>query len=251
MKKLFNIVVRLIVSASVASAALLPLTTSAAYADHSYWAKAHGQKTVRVKEVERITYYKVSKPKRQHSHKQHKKHKKHAKHKHHKKHVKYVRYNERSDRYYRKHVQYQEPRYRPTSNTPSISFDKVMGGRIIGALLGGAAGTQFGKGRGRTVAIVGGAIIGAVIGGEVGKSMQKSDQNQASHVLENVPTGQTVTWRNPDTGRDYEMTPTKTYRTSSNLPCREYSTWVFVDGFEEQVTGRACRTPDGRWKMLS
>ncbi len=239
MKNLFNTGVRVIVSASILSSALLSVSATTAYADKRHWSKSHGQKVIRVKEVERIIYYKVSKPKHRKSYKKHRKN------------VTYVRYIERPERRSRKRVQYHVPRYQPTSTIPSISFDKVFGGRIIGALLGGAAGIQIGKGNGRTVAIIGGAIVGAVIGGEVGRSMQTSDQNQATQVLENVPTGQTVTWHNPDTGRDFEMTPTKTYKTSSNLPCREYSTWVFVDGFEEEVTGRACRTSDGRWKMLS
>ncbi|MBL4665836.1 MAG: glycine zipper 2TM domain-containing protein [Sneathiella sp.] len=232
MKNFISVSTRLIASATIASIAMLSVSTSVAQAGGGHWSKKHGQKIVRVKEVERTVYYKVSKPKRRHSHK------KHAAYHTHKK---YVTYYERPVRKYRKKA----------SKSHSISFDEVMGGRIIGALLGGVAGTQFGKGRGRTVAIVGGAIAGAVIGGEVGRSMRKSDQYQASQVLENVRTGQTVTWENPDTGRSFEMTPTKTYRTSSNRPCREYSTWVFVDGFEEQVTGRACRAPDGRWKMLS
>ncbi len=130
-----------------------------------------------------------------------------------------------------------------------LRIDRVTGGQIIGAILGGVAGTQFGKGNGRTVAIAGGAILGAIIGGEVGKSMQAADQQQANHVLETTPTGQTITWNNPDTGRRYQMTPTKTYKTDSDLYCREYTSRVTIGGSRKKVYGQACRMPDGSWKI--
>lgn len=132
-----------------------------------------------------------------------------------------------------------------------FEFNQVMGGQIIGAILGGAAGTQFGKGNGRTVAIAGGAILGAIIGGEVGKTMQAADQQQANRVLEATPTGQTITWNNPDTGRGYQMTPTKTYKTESNVYCREYTSKARIGGSQNRVYGQACRMPDGSWKILN
>ena len=106
----------------------------------------------------------------------------------------------------------------------------------------------IGKGSGRTAAIVGGVAAGAVLGGYVGNSMEASDEARVQHTLETGRTGKTVIWQNPDTGNRYEVTPTRTYRTADNRDCREYKTWVFVDGYEEQVTGTACRLPNGTWQ---
>ena len=118
---------------------------------------------------------------------------------------------------------------------------------MIGGILGAATGTQFGKGRGRVVAVLGGAILGAVLGNEVSKSIKENDRRHAQSTLETVPTGQTVAWRNPDTGARYNITPTVTYQKPNGRHCREYTTWVFIDGYEEKATGTACRTPDGAW----
>ena len=194
----------------------------------------------------KVTYYKVVES-RHHPRNSHRK-------KHHGWYPKYERrhnHDQLSHWKHRHNRHHQPHRHKDTRRTSGFDLSGINGGHIIGAILGGAAGTQFGKGRGRTVSILGGAVLGAVIGGEVGKSMQASDHAQANRVLETAPTGQTITWNNPETGRQYEMTPTRTYRTSNNLPCRDYTSWVFVDGFEEQVKGRACRMPDGRWKMMS
>ena len=113
----------------------------------------------------------------------------------------------------------------------NIGFDNRTGGAIIGALLGAAGGTQFGKGNGRTVAILTGTVIGAVIGGKIGQDMDRADHNQVQYTLENTPTGQPVAWKNPDNGNQYTVTPTHTYRTGSNVNCRDYDAWVFIDGY--------------------
>ena len=139
------------------------------------------------------------------------------------------------------------------NNTPrrsNIGFDNRTGGAIIGALLGAAGGTQFGKGRGRTVAILTGTVIGAVIGGKIGQDMDRADHAQVQNTLENTPTGQPVAWKNPDNGNQYTVTPTRTYRTGSNVNCRDYDAWVFIDGYEQKVTGTACRRPDGTWQQV-
>lgn len=126
-------------------------------------------------------------------------------------------------------------------------ISSTFGGQIIGAILGGAIGTQVGKGSGRTAAIIGGAVVGAILGGRVGQQMEAADRRRSQTVLETAPTGRSVNWKNPDTGAQYKVTPTKTYRTASGQACRDYTTWVFIDGYEEQVHGTACRTADGRW----
>lgn len=132
-------------------------------------------------------------------------------------------------------------------NRTEFGVSSSLGGAIIGALLGGLGGSQIGSGSGRTAAIVGGIAAGAVIGGAIGDSMQSDDQARVQNTLETGRNGDTVIWRNQDTGNRYEVTPTRTYRTAGR-DCREYTSWVFLGGYEEQVTGTACRMPDGSWQ---
>jgi len=161
---------------------------------------------------------------------------------HHKKHVRHQRQHQRPDVIY---IERRDYDYRRTSG-----LNAETGGTILGAIFGAAAGTQFGKGRGRTVAILGGAVLGAVLGGEVGRSMEASDHAQTQHVLESNRTGQPTIWRNPDTGSQYKVLPTRTYKTGNNLDCRDFTTWAVIDGYEEEVKGTACRQSDGTWKQL-
>ncbi|WP_169577628.1 glycine zipper 2TM domain-containing protein [Sinimarinibacterium sp. CAU 1509] len=74
----------------------------------------------------------------------------------------------------------QQPAYR--SNTcadcgtvNSVTAREVAGqpniaGAVIGAIIGGVAGNQFGKGRGNTAATAGGAVVGGVVGSQVSKT---------------------------------------------------------------------------------
>ena len=120
-------------------------------------------------------------------------------------------------------------------------------GMVIGGILGGVLGSHVGKGHGRTAAIIIGSVIGANIGGNVGRSMDDSDRLKAAHAFENVRTGVRSSWRNPDTGNYYEVTPTKTYSSSAG-PCREYVLDATIGGKPQKVYGTACRQPDGSWK---
>jgi surface antigen len=123
-------------------------------------------------------------------------------------------------------------------------------GMVIGGILGGVLGAQVGGGRGRTVATIVGTLAGAAIGGAVGKSMDETDRLKTAHALESVRTGVPSTWRNPDTGNRYTVTPTRTYD-SAQGPCREYTVDALVGGRPEKVYGTACRQPDGSWRVVS
>jgi surface antigen len=46
------------------------------------------------------------------------------------------------------------------------------------------------------------------------------------------------------------VTPTKTFQEPDGTPCREYVTDAVIGGQREQVTGTACRQPDGSWKIV-
>jgi len=128
--------------------------------------------------------------------------------------------------------------------------NKQQTGTLTGAALGGLVGSTIGQGHGKTAAIIGGAILGGVLGGHIGRQMDASDRRQAQQALESTPTGQPASWRNPDTGRNYTVTPTKTYKEpDSGQYCREYQTDVIIGGKTEHAYGTACRQPDGTWKV--
>lgn len=123
-------------------------------------------------------------------------------------------------------------------------------GMVIGGALGGILGNQVGQGSGRTAAIIVGTLAGAAIGGSVGRSMDQTDRLKTAHSLETVRTGVPSSWRNPDTGNQYTVTPTRTYE-SSQGPCREYTLDARVGGVPETVYGTACRQADGTWRTVN
>ena len=127
---------------------------------------------------------------------------------------------------------------------------KEQTGMVIGGLIGGLGGSQFGGGDGRTAAIIIGTMAGAVIGGAIGRSMDETDQLKAAQTMETVRTGVSSSWQNPDTGNTYVVTPTRTYDTAEG-PCREYTMDATIGGRPEQVYGTACRQPDGSWRLQS
>ncbi len=119
-------------------------------------------------------------------------------------------------------------------------------GMVIGGVLGGVLGSEVGKGHGRTAATIVGTLAGAAIGGTVGRSMNDTDRLKTAHALESVRTDVASTWRNPDTGNQYSVVPTKTYE-RAGAPCREYTIEALVSGKKQQVYGTACRQADGSW----
>src|SRR3954468_6326515 len=88
---------------------------------------------------------------------------------------------------------------------------KEQKGTVGGAVVGGVVGSTIGGGTGRTVAIVALAVGGAMLGSHIGKRLDEADRMKAAQALETAPTGQQVSWKNPDTGAQYALTPTRTY----------------------------------------
>jgi surface antigen len=120
-------------------------------------------------------------------------------------------------------------------------------GMATGAVLGGVLGHQIGSGSGNTIATIGGAALGAFVGSRIGRSMDRDDQRKTAAALERSPDDRATTWKNPNTGQTYSVTPTRTYEGGSG-PCRDFKTTTEIDGREEVVHGTACRQPDGSWK---
>lgn len=123
-------------------------------------------------------------------------------------------------------------------------------GTVLGGALGGVLGSQVGGGDGRTAATIAGTLAGALVGGAIGRSMDQTDRLKVSRSLETERTGAASHWRNPDSGNQYTVTPTRTYETAGT-PCREYTVDGVVGGRKEKIYGTACRQADGTWRTTN
>lgn len=123
-------------------------------------------------------------------------------------------------------------------------------GAVTGAVVGGLAGSAIGGGTGQVVAIAAGAIAGAFIGGYIGHNMDHSDHAAMSQAMDK-PTNKTTTWKNPNTGARYSITPTsKTMASHGYATCRQYRSSVVIDNKKQTVVGTACQQQDGTWKTV-
>ncbi|NQW00511.1 MAG: glycine zipper 2TM domain-containing protein [Rhodospirillales bacterium] len=128
-------------------------------------------------------------------------------------------------------------------------------GTLLGAGTGALVGSQVGGGKGKLVAVVIGTLGGAFLGSQIGKSLDTADrlmmEKNAQSTLEYSKVGTSTAWKNPDSGNSGTFRPTRTYAANSGETCREYESTIYVDGREETATGRACRQPDGTWKIAN
>lgn len=120
-------------------------------------------------------------------------------------------------------------------------------GTVLGAVAGGAIGSQVADREDRPVAIVIGAVIGAVIGHEIGRSLDDRDFACVGHSLELAKDGQRVRWVNERTGVSYVLRPLTSDRKAA---CRNFELTVSRGGKARSEKRRACRTGEGTWKMI-
>jgi len=132
-------------------------------------------------------------------------------------------------------------------------MNKQGGGTLIGGVAGGLLGSQFGKGEGKILATGVGALAGALVGGEVGKTLDEYDrqmmEKSSRQALEFSSSGTSVEWNNPDNGNHGSVTPTRTFKEEGRY-CREYVQEVFIGNEKQKAYGKACRQPDGNWKII-
>lgn len=133
--------------------------------------------------------------------------------------------------------------------------NKEVIGTVVGAILGGIVGSRFGKGGGKKAATVIGAVAGGYAGNRYGASLDCEDQQrhvETTHdALENQPSGQPSSWKNPDSGHSGSITPVKTWQRADGQYCRDYTQSIVIDGKVEEAAGTACREDSGLWRIVS
>ena len=114
-----------------------------------------------------------------------------------------------------------------------------------------ARGIQSAGETGGAAGLVGVGMAGSMIGRQIGQNMDDVDRMKTAEALNSNRTGQSTTWTNPDNGREYTVTPTRTYEEPSGAPCREFELDATVGGEPgQEVNGTACLQPDGSWKIV-
>lgn len=141
-----------------------------------------------------------------------------------------------------------------TGPNGQMQWNKETMGTGIGALAGGLAGSQIGKGSGQLWATGAGVLLGGLLGSSVGASLDKADMayaNQAASQANSAPIGQSISWNNPQSGNSGTITPVRDGRTADNRYCREYQQTIVVGGRKESGYGTACQSANGDWEIVN
>ncbi len=101
-------------------------------------------------------------------------------------------------------------------------------------------------------ALSAGAARGAA--GEAERALDAEDeayrQRTTQQALEGVPSGETASWTNPESGHSGSVTPVTTYRSVSGRFCRDFRATVTVGGDTAESRATACRLGDGSWTIV-
>lgn len=146
----------------------------------------------------------------------------------------------RDDRYYRGYTG-REWRDDYGVRSGRCNTDTILA--ATGAIAGGVIGNRTASEENRVVATILGAVIGGVIGAKVGDAIDDRDRACIGHSLELAEIGHAVKWRNPRSGVEYRVRPTRNLGDG----CREYE--FYARGGVEK--GRACRRDGGEWEFRS
>ena len=120
------------------------------------------------------------------------------------------------------------------------------GSTIVGAAAGGLIG-------GLATDSVAGGFAGALIGGSlgyiIGRQMDRQDRINMSNAIVDTPINEEAEWTNRRTEVTYRVRPTRQYRDAGRY-CRNYTTRIRINGRWRTAYGKACRTRDGRWRIV-
>lgn len=122
-------------------------------------------------------------------------------------------------------------------------------GAVIGLTLGILGGNALDCKGCAAIGGAAGAIGGGAIGASWGRELDRLDRQQINHALEHKRSGVATTWHNPDSGAQHQVV-LQPARQEQGTYCREWTDTVTVAGKKQQLYGKACRQPDGNWKLV-
>lgn len=129
------------------------------------------------------------------------------------------------------------------------TFIGALGGAVMGAAISDNGRGASGNG------IVIGALAGGLLGNAIGRSLDEKDRKEMYRAqqaaFEYSPSGQPSSWHNPDSGNSGSYTPQPAVQNNDGQYCREYQQTVVIGGKSENAYGKACRQPDGDWKIVN
>ncbi|MBF0424916.1 MAG: hypothetical protein HQL66_03740 [Magnetococcales bacterium] len=121
-------------------------------------------------------------------------------------------------------------------------------GTGVGALSGALAGSLLGPSKNKEAYALFGGLIGGALGYAIGNEMDKQDLKRLNSTLDSAPSNHTTRWVNPDTGKEFAVTP-RPPQARGDQVCREAEIISVIDGRRETMVTNACRLPDGRWEV--
>jgi surface antigen len=128
--------------------------------------------------------------------------------------------------------------------TSSCLANKGQQGAVGGAAGGALLGQLIGR---NTKSTLIGAAVGGMLGYIVGNEMDKYDRDQLNKTYESSPSNEKTSWVNPDTGKEYAVTPQPAYQDPTyDRVCRKAEIEAVIDGKKEITEATACRE-NGRW----
>ena len=123
-------------------------------------------------------------------------------------------------------------------------------GTVGGAVAGGLVGAQFGGGSGQLVATGVGTLLGAWAGNQLGQQFDRQDHHRSGVAGQQAfASGETQTWSGPNAHG--AVTPAGQTFFQNGRECRNFTQTVFSQGQSQDVSGVACRNPDGTWQVVN
>ena len=131
------------------------------------------------------------------------------------------------------------------------NISKQEQGLFLGGLTGALIGSNMSDDKVLGAGL--GAFAGAIVGQGIGQTLDEYDKailmKTSQQALEFTPSGNSVEWRNPDSGNYGSVTPTRTFKQKGRY-CREYTQEIFIGGEKQKAYGKACRQPCGQWQIV-
>lgn len=132
-------------------------------------------------------------------------------------------------------------------NRKVAKLGKLVVTALIGVMLNACASDETSK---PSVGSVAGASFGAGVDDSLDLDDRRYMQRTVQNTLEFNRTWEASSWRNPETGAEGTVTPTRTYESAAAKWCREFEAMVSDDDGQELASGHACRERDGTWRII-